>query len=435
MHVALLLLLALQDPKPAEPPKQEPPKQEPPKQEEGLFRTLAKKVTIGGQVRLRGEYRDPIGYANAAQLDEDDDIYLMRIRLNLTVAVTDDIDVFVQPQDSRTFGEEATIASNEKNLDLHQGWVEWRNIGGTGLTVKAGRQEMHYGDGRFVSPLDWNNIGRAWDGIKVRYAGDGWWVDGFFTVIKEGNGAEDDQDFYGLYGSYTGFKDHEIDAYVFGRRLADNSFTDELGNTGDVKDVTLGARLKGKAGGFDYSAEGAFQSGDWVDTNTRAWGVAVTAGYTIDLSWSPRIGAELTFATGDEDPTDGDRGTFDPLFPFGHAYQGYADVFAWKNGMDTALYLRVQPEPRLSLHLDAHVFTLDEERDAWYGATGAKIRSGAAGASRDIGWEIDLHVRFSPVKPVKIWAGWSHFFAGSFVEDTGRSPDMDWFFAQAVVEF
>src|SRR5688572_33206297 len=83
---------------PASPPAaQAPAPQEkappPPQTEQPLFKTLVKQFTLGGQVRFRGEYRDPTSYLNTAPAGRTDDFILSRIRLNMKFSVTDDIDV------------------------------------------------------------------------------------------------------------------------------------------------------------------------------------------------------------------------------------------------------------------------------------------------------------------------------------------------------
>ncbi len=422
----LLFALLLQAPAPQDPPAPAPT----------IVKTDAKQLAVDGQFRFRFEYRDPAGYDTVANVHEDDDLFMTRIRLNFKYAVQDDLDVFVQLQDARTFGEEASVASNEKNVDLKQGWIEVRKLLGQPLTLKLGRQELAYGDGRVLSPLDWNNITRSFDGAKLRWAGDDWWVDFFYMIVKEGTGAEDDQDFTGLYASYTGWKDHEVDLYFLVRELNNNAFTGENGVVGDVRDQTIGARLKGKQSAFDYSLEFMLQSGDYVEDSIKANAYAATFGYTFDMAWKPRVGLELTQASGDADPADGDHESYDPLFAFGHFYQGFADQFAFRNGRDVALYVKIAPCEGVTVHLDLHTFTLDEERDSWFNASGAQIRRDATGNSdAEIGREIDLHARWSATKAVKFWFGFALFQAGEFVEDTGSSPDMLWFFLQTVVDF
>jgi hypothetical protein len=413
---------------------QEPP----PAPAEPVFKTLARQVTVGGQVRLRAEYRDPFSYNPAVPgASDDDDLYLSRVRLHLKFTLSDEIEVFFQPQDQRVFGDEASVLSDEQNLDVHQGYVDVRLPIGAPVTLRAGRQELSYGDQRLVSPLDWSNIAGAWDGIKARYSLDGAWVEGFWTVIKEGIGAEDDQDFYGLYASWAAIADHEFDLYVFGRRLNDNLQPAETGGLHDRRDATGGVRAKGKAAGFDYTVEGMIQRGDVGPDDVRSWAAAATLGYTFDLPWKPRIGVEYTHASGDADPADGRIETFDPLYPFGHFYQGFADVFSFKNGRDIAFYLKAVPVDSLSVHVDLHFFRLDEERDAWYNFAGARIRRDVTGsAGKDVGREVDLHARLAVGKFVKFWGGASRFFAGDFVRDTpGTDRDMMWAFLQMTVDF
>lgn len=438
--VALTLcsLLAAAQEKPAAKPVENAPAQAPPAApQEPFLKTLVKQVSLDGQIRLRYEYRDPAAYLNTPPSTRTDDFFMERTRINLKATVTDDLEVFIQPQDSRNWGSEATVVTDTHNLDMHQAFFEVRNLFGEPLSIKAGRMELSYGDQRLVSPLDWSNVARAWDGAKIRYGPADWWVEGFFTRINEGVGAAENNDFFGLYASYVGMADFEFDAYLFQRLFRTGTFTDELGNVGDMDDTTVGVRMKGKAGGFDFTAEAMYQSGNLVDDQISAYAYAATLGYTVDMAWTPRLGVEITYASGDRHPTDGKRNTFDPLFPFGHYYQGFADQFAFKNGRDIAAYLKVVPAAGVSLHADFHTFVLASDTDGWYNAAGGQIRRDPTGAmSPRVGEELDLHARVAVGKFVKFWAGWSHLFAGPFIEDTpGPHKDMDWFFVQMTVDF
>lgn len=456
----VVLTLLAQD-KPATPPPAEKPAAEkpadkpaPPPTPESQFNSLAKKVTLGGQIRTRAEYRDPTSYANTAAAESNsDDLFLTRIRLNFNFSVNDDVTVFVQPQDQRVWGQELSVLNDERNMDVHQGFVEVRNLLGEPITLKAGRMEMQYGDQRLISPLDWSNIGRAWDGAKLKYAQKEWWVEGFYTVIKDPlavapapgsqpagivNGAAEDQDFMGVYFSYIGVESHEFDVYAFFREFQDNTFVSETGVTGNLIDHTVGARFKGKAAGFDYTLEGISQGGHQASDRIEAYALAATLGYTFDMAWTPRVGVEYTHASGDRQAGDGKRNTFDPLFPFNHYYQGFIDTIGWRNSKDLALYFSVKPAETVSIHLDLHAFALAQSTDAWYTDNGTVLRPANAAASRKVGSEVDLHARVTVAKNVKFWGGWSHFFAGQHIRDTatvGATKDMNWFFLQMVVDF
>jgi hypothetical protein len=433
-------------------PQDKPP---PPPTDEPFLKTLIKQISLGGQIRLRAEYRNFTSYNNTAAANLSDEVFLTRIRLNLKFSVTDDITVFVQPQDQRQWGQEQAVLADERNLDLHQGWIEIRNIFGEPLSFKGGRMELSYGDQRLVSPLDWSNIGRAWDGAKIRYAPKDFWIEGFYTVIRDpiaapppvfgplppaAAGAAEDQDFMGVYFSYVAIPDHEFDLYGFFRRIRDGSARSEGAVPGDQFDRTLGARIKGGGAGFDYTLEGMSQSGKVSTDRELAYAYAATLGYTFDMPWRPRLGVEYTFASGDRNLGDGKQNTFDPLYPFGHYYQGFIDQFAFKNGKDLAVYLKVQPTDALSLHADFHNFWLANDDAPWFNAAGGQIRPGAASgvASPHVGEELDLHARLQAGQFIKFWAGWSHFFPGTYVHETatvGPHTAMNWFFLQMTVDF
>ena len=75
----------------------------------------------------------------------------------------------------------------------------------------------------------------------------------------------------------------------------------------------------------------AVQTGSLGADSVQAW-----AGH-----WQLRAGAptrvplgltgEYNYASGDADPTDGTRGTFDQLYPTGHDKYGLADQVGWRN--------------------------------------------------------------------------------------------------------
>jgi hypothetical protein len=347
-------------------------------------------------------------------------------------------------QDTRLWGSEASVLANEKNLDLHQGHVDLEKLFGEPLALRVGRQELSFGDQRLVSPLDWSSIGRAWDGLRLMWRPTDWHLDAFWTQVKDAAArtptpgpSGDDQTFGGAYVSYRGHAGHEYDAYYFLRRMHDGAATSETGGpAGDADEQWAGLRAKGTEDALDWSAEGVALFGDRAGDDLGAFGCAVTAGYTFREAASLRLGVEWTFATGDEDGTDGEVDRFESPYPFGHHYQGWADVFAWKNGHDFAFHVSAKPDPAVVVGGAFHFFRLDEAGDAWFNAAQSPLRRDAAGAAgRDIGTELDLYVKWNVRPDLLLTAGYSRFFAGDFVAATGPAPDQDWIFLMLTAEF
>ena len=394
---------------------------------------------FGGQLRFRGEFRSVKNYSGRE--DDSVDFVIQRTRFHGDFRVLPNVRAFVQFQDSRNWGEEGSTLADLEGVDIHQAFVDFENVFGAPLTFRVGRQELSYGDQRLVSPLDWHPVGRSFDGVRTMYEREDFQFDVFAMNIVEGSigpggDAGDDHYFAGIYFAYEGIEAHELDLYVFYRSFATGSITAEDGSTGDLEDATFGVRFKGRTGGFDYSIELVGQAGNRAGDDVLAYAGAAVFGFTFDSDWKPRIGVEWDFASGDDDPTDGDFETFDPLFAFVHAYQGYLDIWAWRNGHDIVGKISIRPTADLFVEAAFHVFILDSNSDAWYNAPGLPIRRAPGGGVDDlVGFELDLHAKYTLNESTHLWFGYSHFFAGDYVEETGQSPDTDWVFFQLTLNF
>jgi hypothetical protein len=461
---------------------------------------LSRHVKFDGQLRFRYEYFDPFTYT-AAGVSQADDYVLMRTRLGALFTLHPRLSARFQIQDSRIWGEEGvntpanpvgSVTSSTDRIDIHQAYIDLTGllesaVGPETLSLRVGRQELSYGDQRLISPLDWSNVARAWDAVKLSIeppeAPGGLAVDVFASIIRDtasartGGGPDPAQvdevgDKQGFYGAYAMFEDirladgwtwetadrkvvpvlapHQLDLYALYRDLADGAFTAEDGQTGDVQELTLGTRVAGKlfrdeAGrGFDWSGEIASQLGDFAGDDISAYGYAVTAGYTFVVqpldATKVRLGAEYDYGSGDSDPNDGDHETFDPLFPFGHYYQGIQDTFSWKNGRDLAFKLDVYPPKRTGIphaEVQYHLFWLSENEDGWFNAGLGQIRRDPTGSADSfVGTEIDFTIKYLLVDPFAVlWVGYARFFPGEYVKDTGEDPDRDFIFAQLAVTF
>ncbi|MBI2399660.1 MAG: alginate export family protein, partial [Deltaproteobacteria bacterium] len=293
-------------------------------------------VTFSGQYRLRGEYVDNNDFADAT--NDANDFWGQRVRLTANAKATDDVSAKITLQDTRTWGAETSqltdLGTNvNSNVDLHEAYLNVSNIFGTPVSFRAGRQELAYGDERLVGSFGWSNNGRAFDGAKLMFSNDAVNVDFFTTTLTEAGVDGDDTYFNGLYATLKQLiPNNSLDLYVFNL----NGQTSEATNH-----YTFGARLKGAAAGVDYTAEGAYQTGD-IDTtplvlgdttDLAAYAFAVKAGYTLPTPMKIRVGAEYDFATG-ADTDAGENETFQNLFPTNHAHFGIADVTGanqWSN--------------------------------------------------------------------------------------------------------
>ena len=340
------------------------------------------------------------------------------------------------------------LGIDENRFDFHQLFADFNVLGeDVPLTLRFGRQELSYGKQRLVSPLPWGNTRRRFDGVKLFWRDEKFHVDAWYVKALPVNRRENlhrkpdeynaDHDFYGLYTTYKGIKNHGIDTYFLAQRRTDDT-PNANGNRGDLSLYMLGTRWWGKTGPWDYETEWGGQWGTYAGETIQAWMLTLDGGYTLkDVPWTPRIGTAFDYATGDQDPTDSTHQTFNQFFPLGHAYLGYMDAVARSNVIDAQTNLTFKPIKNLTAKLAYHALWLAQPEDALYNAGGGPTRRAAVGArsSRELGHELDLTLAYKIDVHSAVLFGWSHFWGDNFLEVTGRSEDADLIYLQYVLKF
>jgi len=333
----------------------------------------ASRFRVFGQVRVRGEVRDRL-YTDGG---DSFDVVRMRTRIGFEADVSEQLGVTIVLQDVRLWGEEQSTTGQLDNVDLKEGFFEVRDVGGRPVDLQAGRMVVWYGDQRLVGHLEWVDQGRSYDGVRVQAHPDSWFADFFAFRVREAADASDDQNFFGVYGGPEWL---DLYALVLQDQL---EAAGESGVDGNSLFVTLGARWQGSSGRWSWMIEVPVQVGELNGDDLVAWAFAAMGAYTFeDSEWKPRVYVELNWAPGDDDPTDGDVGQFQTLFPTNHLHYGYADQVGWSNIINLRVGVLVQPSPKWRLRFDYHHFRRPEEEGAWVGAAGNVVRAGAVGHER-----------------------------------------------------
>ena len=409
---------------------------------------------LGGSVRFRYELRDDFSqqrYADRRTGDlRRDGFLLQRVRLELTVRFAEEARLFVQLQDSRAHGSDFTeddfpvvIHSCPfwHPLDLRQAYLEWLHIGGTPIGIKVGRQAIFYGDNRIWGPGEWGNVGRyTWDAVKLIVDTEVAEVHGIFAnrVRYDPHSFDEHNRRLDAFGVYAMVKrlPFKLDLFWVGKRSRPEVVVNAKGATADIDTHTCGFHIDGKAGRWDYGGTLAHTRGEHNGLDVDAWGANARLGYTFAHAWKPRLGAEVSYASGDDDPNDGEFETFDGVFGAIDRVYGRINFFSWMNLEDYQASFSFKPVKKAKVSIDYHCFRLAEARDAWYWCSGRPARQDPTGnAGRELGQEIDLIVSYKHSERLKLMAGYAHFFPGSFIRRTGPSPGADWCFVQTLYAF
>ena len=458
--------------------------------EENPFSFFGGKVVLDMQERIRWEIRENnFDFSDRTEALTDDNWFLNRFRVGLLIKPTSWLRIYAQGQDAQEINSDRPDipgnlgAEGDDHFDLRQAYVEFGDPEAFPLTVKIGRQVLAYGDERLIGESDWTNFSRTFDAVKLRWAEKKWSLDAFASTVVVptrfqynqsdfANGTEThrNQIFSGLYFSTVALPCQTTDLYLL--HLSENQNPRYLpAARGDTSFFTMGFRIKSKPGyfapqapveppdgksvadgktpppppappkpiGFDYDAEFAFQNGELRGLDLTAWAVHAGVGYTFDASWLPRLGLAYNHGSGDSDPNDADSETFQNLFPTNHKFYGQMDVFSWQNMHEIEASVRVQPLRTLSLKAEFHAFWLASTDDVWDRANGATavrpLTAQARNADSYAGSEVDVLVNWVACKNFEIQAGYSHFFAGQYLAETGTADDADFGYVQTKISF
>jgi len=391
-------------------------------------------LSLGAQLRERLEVWDDFAFGAPAVAD---DVFLLtRLFAHADLHIGETWRVFVQAKSA--LSSDRDLPGGRRTLDMDRfdiqnGFVEFKQRAGQlAVRVRAGREELLFGKQRLVSPLDWSNTRRTFDGANVRLASGANEATLFFTkpvVIQraEINDAGSNE-FYGIYATHDGGDGSGLDLYLLALDRDGVSFN---GNSGNEERYTTGIRLFGALpAALDYDLESAYQFGRVGSADVDAYMVASQLG-----GIAPVLGRHLRwelgfdYASGDDSAGDGDVGTFNQLFPLGHAYLGYIDIIGRQNIMDARASVKIPVAAKTTLALDLHSFRRAEAADALYNAGGKVVRAGAPGSSKDVGRELDVTLKHKLSRHILVLFGFNHFFPGDFIDETGASKAIDFGYA------
>lgn len=376
-------------------------------------------------LRVRGEFRERVeGLVNAGFTEGRDDVYyLSRFRFTATLT-SKAIAATVQVHDARVGDKSVgpTGAPFKAAFDLRQAAVDIGTAKAP-LVVRLGRQEIAFGDQRLVGHANWLNSGRTFDAARLMFKTKDAQVDLFAASVvrilddefdKSGNGNR----FAGAYVTSGALVPQgTAEPYLFWRR--DANLRSESGVVDALQQVTAGGRFVGKLPArLDYNLEAAIQRGSLGPDSISAWAGHWQVRQILPGRGAPRAMAEYNYASGDADPADGIRGTFDQLYPTAHDKYGLADQVGWRNIHHARVGFDVTPIKATPITASYHSYWLAEARDALYAASGAPIaRVPSGAASTRVGQEIDVQVSRALTPQLALAAGYSHLFAGPFLEE------------------
>jgi hypothetical protein len=380
-------------------------------------------VDVGGQYRAR--YQGERNIRGLGLTGRDDDFLLHRTRLFINARYDEWFRVYAEYLDAESnyehFAPRAIEVNRSDFLNLFADARCWEGDRGQ-LWFRIGRQELLYGSERLVSPLDWANTRRTFEGIKFFWQGEAWNLDVFATrpVIVDPirfDSASYDQEFFGGWATYKAIPGHTIDLFAI-------QYNNDTG-ANRFRYTTLGGRWLASRDNWLWEVEGGTQFGENSNRSDHAAGFATGGiGYKwSDRPFKPQLWAYYDWASGGS--VRGAGQGFHHLFPLAHKYLGYMDLFARSNIQSPNVQFTVQPHEKLKLLAWYYYLMLDTRADTPYNVNMTPFVPAAAPASRDLGHELDLLATITLNARMDVVLGYSHFFAGDYYRQTPGLPYRD----------
>ncbi len=385
---------------------------------DGQFGTL----DIGGQYRARYHSENGMNKGSQRFIDNSDSFMLSRLRMYANWEATDYLRFYVEGITADSFGHNLPLRPIDRNsgdfLNLFTDVQLTDELG-----VRVGRQELLYGAQRVVSPLDWANTRRTFEGVKAMWRPGDWKIDAFYTnPVMINRHARDvanyEQAFYGTYATYGGIENVTFDAYYLG-------FENELT---DLSIHTFGSRVLGSVDNWLYEVEGAYQGGAAAGAFADQDAGFITAGLgrkMPDMPWSPTAWVYFDYASGDA--AGGDFNSYNQLFPLAHKYLGFIDAVQRSNVESVNFLLTCAPTKKTKLLL--WYYLIQSNSGAPVPAIGG---TPAQNQGRDLGQELDIILSYSICPRSNILFGYSHFWAGGKINNP---EDADFFYCQWQTNF
>ena len=414
-------------------------------------------LSLGGQARYRYELFNNVNFG--AGPEDDDGFHLTRLLAYADLHLGPNVRGFVQVISAMEDGRNPEPRPQDADeFDFHQAFIDLKLPLGDkdSVTLRGGRQNLLYGAQRLISPLDWTNTRRTFEGGKASFVlGAGTPVSHTLDVFvvrpvivekEELNNGDGDVTFSGIYDTIAlpdvlpgaGTK-LELYGLILNQntRPANTVAVPTVGSIAVDSDVyTVGARFSANPKPWDFDIEADYQFGTAGKGDVSAWSFATEGGYTFqDCPLTPRAFLGFDVASGDQNPADPDRQTFNQLFPLSHLYFGYLDVIGRQNiidlhpGVEVGLVQDKAWAKKVTLRGEYHLFWRQSDDDAVYNAAGGVLRADTGTDRTYVGSEIDLLLNWQFDRHWSGYVGYSHFFPGGFIQATGPSDDIDFFYA------
>lgn len=415
-------------------------------------------VKVSGDLSARWILRQTYDLdKNNAVSNAGDDFLMSTAEVQVDADLTDNVATVVRLANQKDWGDRSGMANGTSTDNAMDVIVDLANVTlkemiYSPLTLTIGRQDLWFGRGFIIGAKQRdpsNSIGaneytviNSFDAIRATLDFDPWKVDGVYSLIQEG--ASNRNDDVWLLGTNIGYKFNsykaEAEGYYWRKQdrsravyadittvstVAERNSVNVLGIRGSLEPIT-NATVNGEV---------AWQTGTYStftqeSRKRNAFAIDLSGDYNFkDVKWSPTLGLEWIFYSGEEKTSVGDStgnkwNSWDPIYrgKFDTAIREFQNVYypTAMREMNAASQVLDQDAGYTNQHQFIIMGSIKpmnalkiDGRFAWFRMDEAQLVSSASRA-KDLGTELDLQLTYDYTEDVSfgLLAGW--FFPGKY---------------------
>lgn len=371
--------------------------------------------TVKGQLRPRAEYRhgviNPIGDDGRASS-------FISNRARMSIGYNNGfLSMGVSAQDVSIWGERPQVDTYPKTTGINEAWAK---ISNNGYFAQFGRQMLTYDDDRILGTLDWSQVGRFHDALKLGYENQ----NNKLHLILAYNQHHQIPNLGTFYAGGQPYKTMQTAWYQYDTKnnfnisflLMNLGFEGGTAEKPDTKNMqTLGTNISYKIDDLSLYGTAYLQTGKSKSNNdVSAYMMAAKASYKFTPAFSAALG--IDYLSGQK--SDSEKVTnFDPLYGTHHKFYGtmdyfYASAFGNRGLRDLYASLIFKPADKLTVDLTYHNFASQQD---------ILVNSSA---TKGLGSEIDITLT-CPIRPYVVLQGGCSMMFGTdaFFQIKGGSKD------------
>lgn len=387
-------------------------------------------VSVGGEART---YARRWTHEQWGRLATQDAYVLQRFMLHGSARRSWDewrLRTFAQLKSGGVVGRDGPVFPTSRDrLGVNQAFLEvGRSLGpDRQFSLRAGRQELHYGAGRMIAVREGPNVRRGFDGVLGHLQSGPWRVDAFVvrsSTTRPGvfdNGRKSGRTLWGVHARRTRSASIDWSAYYMGtaRDAA------PVNAAFRITRHTIGVRGGGTVGRFQIAGEGAVQAGRYRHSFSKATG-PVRAGMmagrlTYRVPGVPErtmVGVAADWSSGDAASSRA-HGTFAAPYPSGRL-TGAGSRLGPGNLLNLRPFFGISFPPALRLELRGHFFWRSRSSDGLYAIWGAPIRTEAPTDARYVGTMPEAMLTWTVNRHLTMAVEASRFFTGPVLTRPGH---------------